>query len=290
VGSNTKSMTASLAAVLVKEGLLPGWDATLAELTDLASNSTYANVTLRQLLGMMAGIAPNPPQGWGDYGADGADLRTQRQQASADALRSEPMATPGATYTYSNWAYVLAAHLCEEAAGGVYEEILQQRIFAPLNVSLDVGAPTSQEDPWGHYGDAQEPCNPTGRCDNPPVMTPAGGFSGTTAAYAAYAAWHVRCHRGEDDSGILSQAECQEIHAPADPSVSNYGFGWQCFSRQWAGGLALTHTGSNTNWYHMVWLAPGINRAFVAGTNGGGRSNNADSTMLDATIGDLITM
>ena len=58
VGSITKSMTATLLAILIQEGLIEnGWDATMVELLpDFAFDSEYADVTLRQLVGMLSGI------------------------------------------------------------------------------------------------------------------------------------------------------------------------------------------------------------------------------------------
>ena len=37
--------------------------------------------------------------------------------------------------------------------------------------------------------------------------------------------------------------------------------------RPWAGGDVLTHAGSNTMWYSVVWIAPEKDCAFVVVTN-----------------------
>ena len=47
----------------------------------------------------------------------------------------------------------------------------------------------------------------------------------------------------------------------------------------------MNHTGSNTMWNVHLWIAPGLNRAFIAGAN----STNDDTFwMLDGIIGSLI--
>jgi hypothetical protein len=141
-------------------------------------------------------------------------------------------------------------------------------------------------------GNDQTPCNPSTssyKCDNPSVMAPAGTFSGPVAAMAAYFSWHIRCHNGDDANPlILSQNACQELHQPADPSLGEYGYGWICTSRPWAGGLTCTHTGSNNLNYYVVWLGFGIGLGFVAFTNGGGRSGSADFAMVDQAVSTAI--
>jgi hypothetical protein len=58
------------------------------------------------------------------------------------------------------------------------------------------------------------------------------------------------------------------LQTPA--SGGDYACGWGVTDRSWAGGLALTHSGSNTLWYATAWLAPVKNLAFAVVTNQGG--------------------
>jgi hypothetical protein len=247
----------------------------------------------------LSGIPPNPPD-WFSYQRQiPNDVRAQREAASMDALQSTPRHVPGTKYLYSNWGFVLAGHIVEELTDTTWEEVLATRLFEPLdillnkeNVSSFTGAPNNDVAPWGHLGNDQTPCNPSTssyKCDNPSVMGPAGTFSGPVAAMAAYFAWHIRCHNGDGDNPlILSQNACQELHQPADPSLGEYGYGWICTSRTWADGLTCTHTGSNNLNYYVVWLGFGIDRGFVAFTNGGGRSGSADFAMVDEAVSTAI--
>jgi hypothetical protein len=45
--------------------------------------------------------------------------------------------------------------------------------------------------------------------------------------------------------------------------------------REWAGGKAWTHTGSNTLFYSVIWIAPGRKFAAVALCNYGGEEGFA---------------
>jgi len=54
------------------------------------------------------------------------------------------------------------------------------------------------------------------------------------------------------------------------PFGGNYALGWGLHERDWAGGKALTHAGSNGMNYCVVWVAPEKNFAVLAATNRGG--------------------
>jgi hypothetical protein len=60
----------------------------------------------------------------------------------------------------------------------------------------------------------------------------------------------------------------RRLHTPANGG--DYAGGWQSVPRRWAGGNALTHSGSNTMWFLVMWLAPEKNFAVIVATNIGG--------------------
>jgi hypothetical protein len=45
--------------------------------------------------------------------------------------------------------------------------------------------------------------------------------------------------------------------------------GWIVGERDWAGGRVLTHAGSNTMWYAVVWIAPARDFAVLVAANRG---------------------
>ncbi len=46
--------------------------------------------------------------------------------------------------------------------------------------------------------------------------------------------------------------------------------GWTIVSRDWGGGRVLTHSGSNTYWFAVVWMAPKKDFAVLVCCNQGG--------------------
>ena len=303
VGSITKSMTATLVAILIEDGLIEnGWDATMEDLLpDLAQDTEYSAVTLRQLAGMMSGIRDQPsdmlqiltenPDLFTDL--DFADLRSFRRAVAIAALRSTPVNKPGTAFSYSSWGYILLGHIIEELTGQTWEEVLSSRLFTPLGINLGTdpesftGAATGENDPWGHFGDQQVPCDPSQQdCDVFAVAAPAGTFSGPVAATARYFAWHMHCHNNfateESFRQILTQQSCQELHQPVDSSVSSYGYGWYCDDD--GNGFACEHDGSSGLNHFKVLISLEMERAIVAFTNGANRSNAEDYWLVQEAV------
>jgi D-alanyl-D-alanine carboxypeptidase len=296
IGSDTKSMTATLVAILIENGDISGWDATLGSLLpNTAPGTPYEEVTLKQLVSSLSGLPANPTGLYRTYQGAG-DIKAQRAACAAEALATAPEADPGTSFIYSNWGFVVVGHVLEVLTGRSWEALLRERLFAPLGIALDADASSftgAPDTPLGH-DDAHTPCDPATTawgCDNDPVLGPAGTFSGPVAATSAYFAWHLRCHNGEfmvNETSPLPQAACVAMHQPADPSIGDYGFGWFCTSRDWAGGdsgLVCSHTGSNTLNYFVAWLGFGIDRAFMSFANSPDAPNGA---MTDAAVGHLI--
>jgi CubicO group peptidase (beta-lactamase class C family) len=80
---------------------------------------------------------------------------------------------------------------------------------------------------------------------------------------ARYAAWHAA--EGKAEPQLLSPQSFAKLHTV--PGSESYALGWRVLKRTWAGGRALTHAGSNTMWFAVMWIAPEKNLAFVAATN-----------------------
>ncbi len=285
IGSCTKSMTAALAAMLVEDGTLR-WDMTLAEMfPDLAPQmqAGWRDVTLEQLLAHHGG-AP------GDLDADGlwgrlwqrADQppRAQREYLARELLtKHKPVAPPGTKYVYSNGGYALIGHAIEEALDRPWEELLRERLFVPLGMtSAGFGAPASVDtvdQPWGHKAGQDgtfQPVAPGLHADNPAAIGPGGTVHCSIGDFARYAAWQLAGARGEratHASPLLHPETFERLHAPF-ASDSEYAFGWVATHRSWGDGTVLTHAGSNTMFYAVIWIAPKKDFAVVVCTNAGG--------------------
>ena len=98
---------------------------------------------------------------------------------------------------------------------------------------------------------------------------------------ARFAAVHLRGSQGK--ASLLQRATFRALHTP--PPGSDYAGGWLVGERSWAGGRALTHSGSNTSWYATVWIAPVRDFSILVATNMGG---NSAAKACDQSIGKLL--
>lgn len=265
LGSCTKSMTATLCAVLVEKGTL-SWDRTLAaSFPDLKDrmHADYAPVPLELLLRNRGG-APHEvePALWARLWKHGGPPADARRALAEGVLAAPPQAKPGTEFVYSNAGFAIAGHMAETATGKSWEELMRAELFGPLGIeSAGFGPPGARgqlDQPWGHGADGK----PVDHVDNPPAIGPAGTVHMSLADWARYVALHLRAE------GLLRPETFRRLHTP--PDGEDYACGWMRPERAWAGGRVLTHAGSNTMWYCVVWAAPAKGFAVLATCNQGG--------------------
>ncbi|MEC8253357.1 MAG: serine hydrolase domain-containing protein [Planctomycetota bacterium] len=269
LGSCTKAMTATWLALLVAEGKL-AWESELcALLPDLREgmHRSARSVQLVHLLRHRSGLPPGPPKKlWVElFSYDGAD--TQARTEVARALLGVPLAAkPGARFLYSNAGYMVAGAVGERAAGASWQQQLRERLFEPLGMErAGFGPPGTKEavtQPWGHVGRG-EATRPMFH-DNPSSLGPAGTVHASLRDWAKFAAMHLGLVHGD---ALLTSAALSELHTP--PDSGPYAHGWVVTERPWAEGPILTHSGSNTLWYCVAWLAPGARFAVLVTCNHG---------------------
>ena len=282
IGSNTKAMTACVAASVVDQGLLR-WDSTLAQtLPELAQNAlpAYQQITLRDLLDHRAGV-----MGFSAIedvelfvNAVGPEVLARWQQpAQAEAfflqwlLRQPPVRGTGADpgFAYSNAGYALAARMLRAATGLGWADLLRQRVAQPLGLSLFVGEPmrAGSQQPAGHEildGRLQ----PLPLAEAPErvwleVLDPAGAVSLTVEEDARWLQWHLRALRG--DATPLPRSYVKGLldlgHAPA----GRYGVGWLVHAAHGTGWLL--HNGQDAGFQAMSVVALDGSRAGLAHSN-----------------------
>lgn len=276
LGSCTKAMTATVIAMLVEDGAL-AWNDTLEgafpELTG-TMNSAWRRVTLTQLL-THSGGAPHDLRDdglWDRLWFSTAPPVDQRMELVRGVLAQPPAAPPGTKYIYSNAGYAIAGTIAERAAGKPWEDLVRERLFAPLGMtSAGFGAPGTpdrSDQPRGHKqnGDSVEPGH---GADNPPAIAPAGAVHCSIADWAKFVQLHLDAAMGRPR--MLAADTFRTLHTPANRLTPEYAMGWGIVSRDWAGGNVLTHQGTNTMWYCAVWIAPQRGFAVMAACNQGGK-------------------
>ncbi|MBI3879271.1 MAG: beta-lactamase family protein [Verrucomicrobia bacterium] len=295
IGSCTKSMTASLTAMLVEEGKFR-WDTTLAEaFPELAAKMKpeWRPVTFEQLLLHTGGAPPNLDADglWGRLcqRADKPPLEQRAYAVSELLTKHKPIAKPGAKYEYSNAGFMLVGHAIETKLGKPWEEIMRERLFKPLGMDSAGFGPAASvgkvDQPWGHTKKllgGLKSVPPGVQADNPAAIGPAGIVHCSIGDLAKYVAWHTRGERGGDR--LLKAESFKKLHTLVSKE-GEYALGWVVLKRGWGGGEVLMHNGSNTMNYTVLWLAPKRDFAVVVCTNFGGAGA---AEAADQVVGELI--
>ena len=162
IGSNTKAITAFLAALLVKQGKLR-WNTRFFDLypsLKAKSQQAYYDVTLRDLL-TFRGKLPGYTYTFEKPAREEitGDNTQQRLQLAGYFLSKDPM-TPKNGLTPSNVDYILAGLMLEKAAGKSYKTLVTDfgRDYG-INFGFDYPNLSDTLQPWGH-GENLQPIPP----------------------------------------------------------------------------------------------------------------------------------
>jgi len=291
LGSCTKAMTATLCAILVQQGKLK-WDSTIGEVFADQRDKIkpeWHKVTLEQLLRHRSGLPDDtvPDATFLRVRALSGPMLKQRRQFIELVLSQNQTTAPGVKYQYSNAGYVLAGAMCERVTGKTWEDLMREMLFKPLAMTTagfgPPGSAKAVDQPCGHFesGEKLAPMPPgSPLADNPAVMGPCGTVHCSLPDWAKFAALHLRGEKGKDP--LLPDEVFRKLHTPTD---GDYAYGWIVTKRGWAGGTVLTHSGSNTLWLAVIWVAPKLDTAYLAATNVG---PNKGFEACDDAIGKLI--
>lgn len=273
IGSCTKSMTATLAAMFIEQGKLR-WDTTIAEVfPELKGkmDKRYETVTVEHLLHHRGGVPEAPPsaawiRAWQEVGTP----TEQRREFIEAVLKAPPEAEPGTKMIYSNQGYVIVGAMLEKITGQDFESLMTEKLFKSLHMETAGFGPPGTRDkvdqPWGHVRKLS--MTVATQLDNPPAHSPCGRVHCSLDDLARYAMFHLQ--RGTN--ALLKPETMARLHAsPQGAEIKNvfddYACGWVRMKRDWAGGPVLWHNGSNTMWYIVMWLAPEKNFCVIAATN-----------------------
>lgn len=268
LGSNSKMMTATVAARLVEAGKLK-WTSTLGDVFPKISFDKAPEakaITLVHLLSHRSGL-PGNPEKMGRFFNSTDPLPQQRLQILTEAVGRPLASAPGGKFQYSNLGYTVAGAMIEAVTGKSWEETIREQVFNPLKMESagfgPTGSPTRKNQPWPHGPDGK-PVE-AGVFDNAPVIGPAGTVHCTMTDWGKFIGDQLRGARGE--KGLLKTESYKMLQTAQ--AGSEYGLGWGCFDRPWADGQALNHSGSNTFNFAIVWMAPKKDIAALVCTNSG---------------------
>ena len=307
LGSDTKAMTALLAAMLVEEGRFR-WDTTIAEtFPELMEEMDHRlrHVTLEQLLSHTSGIPTDNEDIIKVY------LEAMSQDGNLDDLRywlvqqwsKRPLESdPGTKFAYANMGYTIIGAMIERVWKKTWDEAITERIFIPLKLRTAGLGPQSSlgkiDAPLGHSivdGKVKAVlAGPNG--DGPPIIGPAGIAHMSILDFARWAGWNAG--EGKRNPALVKPETMRKLHtpvitmperkdaAPGTPPGGKYALGWGELTVDWAPYPLLYHGGSNGMNLAHIWLDTKRDFAIVIVTNISGQKAN---TAFFALANELYT-
>jgi CubicO group peptidase (beta-lactamase class C family) len=199
IGSISKTMTAALVLQLRDEGKIALDDLLYRHLP----GTPVGGVSLRQLLGHVAGLQREPDGEWWERSA-GSDVEEFLAGLTADKVAYPPYRG----YHYSNLAYGLLGAVLHRVTGEQWEALLADRLLGPLDMTRTTYEPTEPFargyvlHPW-HGTLREEPRHDHG------AMAPAGQLWSSAADLVKWAAFLA-----DPNPGVLGAATVTEMCAP----------------------------------------------------------------------------
>lgn len=257
LGSNTKAMTATLAAVAVERGLIE-W-----------TSEAAPGLTLERLLAHTAGVRPLTED------EELAGLPSSRSEVARMLAAEPPLFDPGTDTAYSNGGYAIATTMLEDSAGASWETLLQDWLATPLGIELGVGWPELD----GHYERDGEMVRHD-RSDGyalPPVLAPAGDVNAALGSYARFLQLHLRGLRGRPE--LISEESFRRLHTPLR---DNFALGWGI--QPWEGATSSVHAGSAETFFAIAVVQPERDLAVAVVANAGGAAGQRAAVETARTL------
>jgi CubicO group peptidase (beta-lactamase class C family) len=257
IGSNTKTVTSLLAALLIRRGQIT-WNTKFFDLFPeriARSNPAYLDLSLRQLLTFRAGLV-------GYTYTDAQPTREQingNEREQRDQFINWVLAQPPAVYTntfhWSNPGYVLAGAMLEKASGKTYQQLIAH-LNGQTGTDFRFGQPNAADpaQPWGH--DEQLVPEPPGENHKLNWLLAAGNLNATLPGYARFIRLHLRGLRGK--SKLLSAREFAFLHY----GLPEFAVGWFWYLDE-AGRTVSFHRGNPGTFLTKVYICKDEDKAYI---------------------------
>lgn len=258
IGSVSKSVTATLCAVLVNEGVISWDDPVIKYLPDfkLKSESATKKLKLRHLLSHTEGL---PYHAYTDMVDQSAPVDTL-----IDYLQDlNLIAEPGKIYSYQNVGFSLIGKVIEAATKKSFEEVLTEKLFRPLQMA-DASASFEKISKNKNTAKPHKITKPLKIQDIYYSVAPAGGINASAQDMALWLKEVLT-----QKSNVLGNERLDEIFEPqVNATMRNinffkwkrirksfYGLGWRVISFS-DGDTLLYHGGLVNNYRCEVAVNP----------------------------------
>ncbi|HEU5209652.1 MAG TPA: serine hydrolase [Longimicrobiales bacterium] len=274
IGSSSKAFTALLLAALIDDGAAKWDDRVIEHLPWFQVFDPYVTreMTLRDVLSHRSGLSR------GDLLWYGSDM--SREDVVRRVRWLEPSWSFRSQFGYQNIMYLTAGEVVEELSGSTWDELVRERIFAPLGMrtsSTTVDALASMDNVATPHTRVEERVTPVAwrDIDN---AGPAGSINSNVREMAAWV--RLQLGRGEyDGRRIVSEANHREMWSPhtiiqidtaserlyPETHFRTYGLGW--FMEDYRGRRLVHHGGNIDGMSALVAMMPEHDVGLVILTN-----------------------
>lgn len=261
IGSNTKTITGLIAAMLVKQGKI-SWDTKFFDLypeMKAKSNPAYYNITLLNLLSFRTKL---PRYTYTDAKPVKSQFSgtedQQRYQFTQWAFAQKPIATTGET-SFSNLGYVAAGLMLEKVSHKTYKQLVN---WLGMQVGADFrfGNPNATDSlqPWGHNSDlVPEPAGDNYKLE---WLLAAGNINASLPDYIKYIQYQLKGLAGR--SNVLTKEEFQFLHYGLP--VFAVGWFWETDEQ---GHKYSHHTGNPGTFLSQVHIFSDSDRGYILFAN-----------------------
>jgi len=262
-GSTSKTVTATALMQLVEEGALDLDARVRAYLPTfrLQSEEDAARITVRDLVTHHSGYV-------GDYFRDTGRGDDAMARIVAKMSNSPQLVPAGTTFSYSNAAFYVLAHIVETVRRVPFEYVVRDRIFAPLEMHESFYFPEEClgfRCAIGHTVTAAGP-----RAEKRWYLWRSGGGASAVISNAIeqmkYAALHVGAIDAPDVLGAASIARMQTESRPAGSMCERIGLSWM-LDDAGRGHRLVKHGGSIAGMLSSFELIPALGFAVTVLTN-----------------------
>ncbi|KAF2341966.1 serine hydrolase [Flavobacterium tistrianum] len=299
IASNTKAFTSAALSILEEEGKLKWTDKVKDYLPEFKMYDNYVteHFNIQDLLTHRSGLG----LGAGDlmFFPDEADFTVQDVMKSFQHFK--PVSAFRTQFDYDNLLYIVAGELIAKVSGMTYEQFVQQRVIAPLQMNHTfVGSllqdKTNLATPHSSVSGTIKPI----AAYNIGIASAAGGIYSNATDMSKWIIMHLNKGKyGEDLKSSLfslkNHDQMWRLHTimATDPDprynshFNGYGLGW--FLTDVKGKLKVEHTGGLPGMLSIVTLFPDLDLGIVILTNtengGGGLFTAVSNTIADSYLG-----
>ena len=270
VGSLAKSMTATVAAMVVEEGKID-WNTRIVDVFPEWQEvilPAYQEVTLEQLLGHRSGLdqwmnSNEQFSAWNRRHSKNSALE-QRLLFGPAALKRQPRYTPGAEHYYCNDGYFVAGSMIERVSDSRFEDQVRKRLFEPLKLtSATLGCGSGDHtltNVWGHedgsFGRTIAIKPEVTEFGDPPFGSPGGFLYCSVPDLLKYVNFHIE---GAIGRGLLLKSQSfDRLHTPL--KGQNYALGWEVEIKRNSEGKVIErsmyHGGYTGRTRANMWFCP----------------------------------